>query len=163
MSIALVHADGMLRLDRETLRVAWGRAGLSSHKQEGDDATPVCDLPIRRVLYRADRVPRPRTVVPAEPIAPEDGWCDDPADSRYNQFVRLPYAARHEELWRTDRLYDIVCVLGWNDRPVVRGFGSAIFLHVATADYAPTAGCLALALDDLQRVLALGVTGIGFA
>jgi L,D-peptidoglycan transpeptidase YkuD (ErfK/YbiS/YcfS/YnhG family) len=72
--------------------------------------------------------------------------------------VRLPQDAHHEELWRTDGLYDVVGVLGWNDAPVVKGRGSAIFLHVARADYAPTEGCIALALPDLLRVLAAGVT-----
>ena len=55
-------------------------------------------------------------------------------------------------------IYDVVGVLGWNDAPVVRGRGSAIFLHVARPDYAPTQGCVALALPDLRRVLAMGVT-----
>ena len=66
----------------------------------------------------------------------------------------------HEELWRTDGLYDVVGVLGWNDAPVVRGRGSAIFLHVARPDYAPTEGCIALSLADLRRVLAMGVTDL---
>ncbi len=160
MSTATLHPDGTLRFGSETLRVAWGRTGLTTHKQEGDGATPAGLLPLRRVLYRADRVSKPRAAVPVEPIAPEDGWCDDPGDSRYNQMVRLPYEARHEELWRRDRLYDVVGVLGWNDRPVERGRGSAIFLHVATGDFAPTEGCLALALADLLRVLANGLATI---
>jgi L,D-peptidoglycan transpeptidase YkuD (ErfK/YbiS/YcfS/YnhG family) len=37
---------------------------------------------------------------------------------------------------------------------VVSGLGSAIFLHIAGPDYAPTEGCVALAIDDLIRVLA---------
>ena len=67
--------------------------------------------------------PRPRTIVPTEPIGPADGWCDDPTDARYNRAVRLPYPGRHEELWRRDGVYDIVGVLGWNDAPVSRGHG----------------------------------------
>jgi L,D-peptidoglycan transpeptidase YkuD (ErfK/YbiS/YcfS/YnhG family) len=43
---------------------------------------------------------------------------------------------------------------------VERGRGSAIFLHVARGDYAPTEGCIALALDDLREVLAIGVTEV---
>jgi L,D-peptidoglycan transpeptidase YkuD (ErfK/YbiS/YcfS/YnhG family) len=54
----------------------------------------------------------------------------------------------------------VVGVLGWNDAPVERGRGSAIFLHVARGDYAPTEGCIALALDDLREVLAIGVTEV---
>ena len=157
VSTATVRRDGTLHFGREVLRVAWGREGFAVHKLEGDGATPSGLLPLRRVLYRADRVARPGASVPVEPIAPEDGWCDDPGDARYNQMVRLPYAARHEALWRRDALYDVVAVLGWNDHPVERGAGSAIFLHVASADYAPTEGCLALALADLLRVLAGGL------
>jgi len=72
--------------------------------------------------------------------------------------ISLPHEARHEALWRTDGLYDLIGVLGWNDAPVKRGLGSAIFLHVASPDYAPTEGCVALALPDLRQVLAAGVT-----
>lgn len=142
------------------LRAACGRTGVSDRKTEGDGATPVGRLPLLRVLYRADRTEKPACVVPVEPIAPNDGWCDDPADPAYNRQIRLPYAARHEILWRDDGLYDVVGVLGWNIDPVVPERGSAIFLHVATRDYAPTAGCIALPLPELHRVLAAGLTAI---
>ena len=74
--------------------------------------------------------------------------------------VRLPHPARHERLWRSDPSYDVVGVLGWNDAPVERGRGSAIFLHVATPDYQPTAGCVALALSDLLALLVDGVDAL---
>ena len=45
--------------------------------------------------------------------------------------IRLPHDGRYEELWRQDGVYDVIGVLGWNDAPVQRGRGSAIFLHVA--------------------------------
>jgi L,D-peptidoglycan transpeptidase YkuD (ErfK/YbiS/YcfS/YnhG family) len=98
--------------------------------------------------------------VPVEPIAPTDGWCDDPGHRDYNRYVRLPHDARCEELWRTDGLYDIIGVLGWNDSPVLRRRGSAIFLHVSRPDYAPTEGCVALSIADLWRVLAMGLTEV---
>jgi L,D-peptidoglycan transpeptidase YkuD (ErfK/YbiS/YcfS/YnhG family) len=63
-------------------------------------------------------------------------------------------------MWRADDLYDIVGELGWNDAPVVPGHGSAIFLHLARADYGPTAGCVALARADLIVVLAAGLRAI---
>jgi L,D-peptidoglycan transpeptidase YkuD (ErfK/YbiS/YcfS/YnhG family) len=126
-------------------------------KQEGDGATPAGRFLLRRVLYRPDRLSAPGTRLPVAPLTPADGWCDDPADPQYNRPVRLPYAARHEELWRGDALYDIVVIVGHNDAPVIAGLGSAIFMHSASEDYRPTEGCVALARQDLLDVL----TGVG--
>ncbi len=145
----------------QKFRAVCGEAGVTGHKREGDMATPAGRLPLLRVLYRADRIQaRPRCAVPAEPISPADGLCDDAADPRYNRMVRLPYPGRHEALWRDDGIYDIAGILGWNMAPVVPGAGSAIFLHVARPDFAPTAGCIALALPDLITCLADGLSGI---
>ena len=54
---AIVTPDGLFRLGGKTLRCALGRGGARADKREGDGATPVGDLPLRRVLYRADRGP----------------------------------------------------------------------------------------------------------
>ncbi len=157
---AMLGLDGILTLGGLRHRVAFGRGGVRVHKQEGDGATPAGLLPLRRILYRADRVARPRTAVPTMPLAPHDGWCDDPSHADYNRPVRLPHEGRHEALWRTDSMYDVIGVLGWNDRPVVRGMGSAIFLHAARPDFAPTEGCIALALPDLCMFLSAGLTAV---
>jgi L,D-peptidoglycan transpeptidase YkuD (ErfK/YbiS/YcfS/YnhG family) len=159
-ALARLTPDGILALRDLRFRAAYGRGFIRADKQEGDGATPAGVLTLRRVYYRADRVTRPHAAVPTEPLAPTDAWCDDPADALYNRPVTLPFAARHEELWRRDALYDVIGVLGWNDAPVVRGRGSAIFLHVARPDYAPTEGCIALALPDLVRMLAAGCEGV---
>lgn len=160
MGIAVLTAEGVLRLGGAAWRAAYGRGGLRADKQEGDGTTPIGLLPLRRVLYRADRGRAPACLVPVEPIAPTDGWCDDPGDAAYNTPVTLPCDASHEALWRADALYDVIGVLGWNDAPVRRGRGSAIFLHVARPDYAPTEGCVALAPEDLRAALAAGLTAI---
>jgi L,D-peptidoglycan transpeptidase YkuD (ErfK/YbiS/YcfS/YnhG family) len=157
---AIVHPDSRLIWRGQTLRCALGKGGVRVDKEEGDGATPAGLLPVRRILYRADHVAPPRCTMPIEPIARTDGWCDDPADQEYNRFVHLPYDGRHEELWRGDEVYDVIATLGWNDAPVVKRRGSAIFLHVARADYAPTEGCVALALPDLLRLLAEGLTAL---
>ncbi|HYM33206.1 MAG TPA: L,D-transpeptidase family protein [Candidatus Cybelea sp.] len=153
MSI-VVSGNGRLTCEGRSYRCALGRAGVTFDKREGDGATPIGTFPLRRVLFRADRLARPPTRLPAEPIAPDDGWCDDPSDLRhYNAQVRLPHPSRCERLWRGDGVYDVIVVLGHNDDPPVPGLGSAIFLHVARADYRPTEGCVALALTDLLDVL----------
>lgn len=152
--------EGLLSLAGERFRCAIGKGGIRADKSEGDGATPRGLLPLRRLLYRADRGAVPRSAVRLEPLAPEDGWCDDLTHRAYNSQVSLPHPARHEQLWREDSVYDIIGVLGWNDAPVVRGRGSAIFLHIARPDYAPTEGCIALSLPDLRMVLAMGLTAI---
>ena len=159
---AIVTPDRVLRLGGIAVRVALGRGGLrgAAEKQEGDGATPTGILPLRRVLFRADRGKPPAAAVPVEPLAPDDGWCDDPGHPDYNRMIRRPHAARHEALWRDDAVYDLIGVLGWNDAPAVPGRGSAIFLHVARPDFAPTDGCVALAPADLRRVLAAGLREI---
>ncbi len=132
---------------------AVGCGGVRRDKAEGDGATPAGCWPIRRVLFRPDRLARPATAFPCDALEPDDGWCDAPGDPRYNQPVKLPYAGRHERLWRDDGIYDCIVVLGYNDRPVLDGAGSAIFLHIARPDFAPTEGCVALEKVDLLAFL----------
>lgn len=157
---AALYPDGRLVLGGRSFRAALGRGGIRRDKQEGDGATPVGLLRLIRLLYRADRLRPPATALPREPIASDDGWCDDPAHADYNRAIRLPHPARHEALWREDGVYDLLAVLDWNAGPVRAGRGSAIFLHLARADYAPTEGCVALAEADLRRVLEAGLSAI---
>jgi L,D-peptidoglycan transpeptidase YkuD (ErfK/YbiS/YcfS/YnhG family) len=114
---------------------------------------------MRRVLYRPDRGPAPKTALPVQIIEPDDGWCDDPADANYNRPIKHPCPAGAEHLWREDGVYDLLVVLGHNDDPVVAGKGSAIFVHLARPDYAPTEGCVALARADLEALLAIARPG----
>ena len=149
----LVSDRGVLRFAGRRWRCALGRGGLVHDKHEGDGGTPVGRFPLRRVLYRADRLARPSTGLPTTIISQAVGWCDDPADPAYNRQVTLPYPASCERIWRQDHLYDVVMVLGHNDAPPLAGRGSAIFLHQASLDFTPTEGCVALALEDLLSVL----------
>lgn len=144
-----------------TFRCVAGKGGLlpAAEKREGDGASPIGVWPLRRVLYRPDRVAAPETLLPTQPIQPNDGWCDAPQDAHYNRPVTLPYPASAERMWRDDAVYDIVVILGHNDDPVVPGHGSAIFWHLAREDWRPTEGCVAVAQTDMLRALALATPG----
>lgn len=159
---AKVFPDGRLVFGGRVFRCALGQGGVraAAEKREGDGVTPAARMPLRRVFYRADRVAAPRCAVPVEPIAPNDGWCDDPGHRSYNRRVTLPFDASHERLWREDHVYDVVGVLGWNDDPVERGRGSAIFLHLARPGYPPTEGCVALEIREMRAVLEAGLRGV---
>ena len=149
-----VLPPGHLTWNGQRVRCALGQNGIRSDKKEGDGATPAGIFPLRRVFYRADRLTAPETGLPVQALAPDDGWCDDPADPAYNQRIKRPYGAHHEELWRDDHVYDVIVELGHNDDPSLPGLGSAVFLHVARPDYEPTEGCVALRIEDLLALLA---------
>jgi len=142
MVTAVIVQGPRLRLGSQSFRCALGKGGVSTNKQEGDGCTPVGTFPFREVFYRADRIAKPKCHLPLRQLTPQDGWCDDPNDANYNCFVTLPYPGRHEQLWRDDHLYDLLVVIGYNDRLVNVGAGSAIFMHVAKENYAPTSGCV---------------------
>lgn len=156
----LVRADdasrtGVLTHDDVEYPCALGRSGLTIDKREGDGATPIGVFTLRRLMFRPDREPPPRSRLPILTLHRSMGWCDDPdRPDAYNRLVTLPFDGRHETLWRDDPVYDLIVELGYNDDPPEPGLGSAIFLHVAAADFGPTEGCVALRREDLLSVIA---------
>jgi L,D-peptidoglycan transpeptidase YkuD (ErfK/YbiS/YcfS/YnhG family) len=135
-----------------------GRSGVAAKQGEGDGITPVGCFALGRVYYRADRLSAPATLgMPVIPIDCSNGWCDDSSDPvNYNRPVTLPYPGSTESLWLESRVYDIVVVVEFNTPAaggVILGAGSAIFLHVASEDWGPTAGCVAMRQRDLEEVL----------
>ena len=151
----LEYREGRLHWSRGSAAAAVGRAGVKADKHEGDGATPAGTHPLVSVLYRPDRIAAPQSRLPVEPLAPSDGWVDEPADANYNRPVSLPYPASAKRMWREDNLYDALVVIGYNMKPVVPGAGSAIFLHIATPDFMPTAGCVAVEREILLGLLPL--------
>jgi L,D-peptidoglycan transpeptidase YkuD (ErfK/YbiS/YcfS/YnhG family) len=149
----LEYRDRRLFWSRDSAAAVAGRAGVRIDKREGDGATPAGSYPLVSVFYRPDRLPPPASRLPVRPLAPDDGWVDDPDDANYNRLVSLPYPAGAEQLWREDELYDALVIIGYNINPVIPGAGSAIFLHVATPDFAPTAGCIAVGKHVLLGLL----------
>ncbi|WP_430911405.1 L,D-transpeptidase family protein [Methylobacterium sp. sgz302541] len=136
------------------IRCALGRSGPARTKREGDGITPCGAFRMRAAFYRADRLPRPSSGLGLRRTKPEDGWCDDAGDRRYNRPLRLPApGVGAEAMWRADGLYDLVVDLDYNRGPIRRGRGSAIFLHAAREGFGATEGCVALRRADLVRLL----------
>jgi L,D-peptidoglycan transpeptidase YkuD (ErfK/YbiS/YcfS/YnhG family) len=149
----LDHRRGRLVAGPISIPCSLGRAGTRRNKREGDGATPLGRFRVLGCFYRPDKGLRPRTRLPLAASRPSDGWCDDPRDRRYNQPVSLPYPARHERMWRDDHLYDVVVDLACNRGPVIKGRGSAIFLHLAWPDFSPTEGCVAVPAAMIRRLV----------
>ncbi len=136
-----------------TLPAAIGRSGRTAFKREGDGATPIAPMPVLYGFVRGDRVKSLPTTLPMRRIRPDMLWCDQPEHPSYNRLVKAPFKPSHEEMKRRDGLYDVCLVLDWNVSSRKRHRGSAIFFHLIRPGYQPTAGCVAVTLRDMQRLL----------
>jgi L,D-peptidoglycan transpeptidase YkuD (ErfK/YbiS/YcfS/YnhG family) len=133
--------------------VALGRGGILANKREGDGGTPRGAFRPKRLWWRADRHPRPRTFLPARAIRPDDGWCEDPSSRHYNQPVKLAHDDSGDRLRRNDHIYDFIVEIDHNTSPRIAGFGSAVFIHLARENFSPTAGCVSLTKQVMLHLL----------
>jgi L,D-peptidoglycan transpeptidase YkuD (ErfK/YbiS/YcfS/YnhG family) len=145
---------GWLTAGGQAVPVALGRGGIRANKREGDGGTPKGTFRPLQLWWRADRHPRPRTFLPIRAIGPEDAWCEDPANRHYNQPIRLERDRSGDRLRRDDHLYDFIIEIDHNSSPRVAGRGSAVFLHLARENFAPTAGCVSMTRSAMLRLLA---------
>ena len=160
MGLFVIMSENRLFLNELNMPIRSGKGGYTPHEKgrEGDSKTPLGTYHLRFGLYRADRLPVPPPTNPQNPLnfralRPDDGWCDASNDPAYNRFIKLPYPASHEALWREDGAYDILLVMSHNDSPPTQALGSAVFFHIAQSDDRETLGCIALAPDDMVRLL----------
>jgi L,D-peptidoglycan transpeptidase YkuD (ErfK/YbiS/YcfS/YnhG family) len=144
---------GWLTADGVTIPVALGRGGIRANKREGDGGTPRGVFHPRKLWWRADRHIRPRTFIAAHAIRPEDAWCEDASDRHYNRPIRLRSEEPGDRLTRKDHLYDFIVEIDHNTRPRVAGRGSAVFLHLARENFAPTAGCVSMTQGAMLHLL----------
>lgn len=144
---------GWLTTGDLTIPVALGRGGILANKREGDGGTPKGTFRPRRLWWRSDRHPRPRTFLPVRPIGPHDGWCEDANDRLYNRPIRLHPGQPGDRLKRDDHLYDFIVEIDHNSSPRMAGRGSAVFLHLARDNFGPTAGCVSMTESAMLRLL----------
>jgi L,D-peptidoglycan transpeptidase YkuD (ErfK/YbiS/YcfS/YnhG family) len=140
--------EGRLIAGALVIPCALGRAGVTQSKREGDGATPA-----GRWRLQGFYLTRPAPLrIPWRLTRRDDLWCDDARSFLYNRPLRAPSRLSHEEMWRKDRLYDVVGIMDYNIAPRICGRGSAIFFHIATQELGPTAGCVALRARDMARL-----------
>jgi len=130
-----------------------GKRGIGYKKKEGDLITPKGKYRIKYILYRKDRIKRIQTKIKKIIIKKNMGWCDDPNSKLYNKLIKLPSTFSYEKLYRKENFYDIILVLNYNMKPVIKNKGSAIFIHVSKSNYKKTEGCVALKKIHLLKIL----------
>ncbi len=151
MIIKLKNKDTLICEDFQ-FKCSIGKNGLKKNKFEGDKCTPVGTFSLGPVYYRSDRVAKPDTELKTIKINKRMGWCDDPNNTHYNRKIQLNKKNKGEKFYRKDKIYDIILVINYNAKKIIKNKGSAIFIHVSN-NYRPTRGCVALSLNDLQILL----------
>lgn len=149
------RTDGGEWICRESCRGTVGINGVTPAqlKCEGDGCTPCGTYALRRGLWRTADV---KTRFPMECYDEGYVWIDDRQREDYNTLVRGAGSeadAHGERLAEVGEPYDYIVVVEYNTCPVVKGAGSAIFLHVWRAEGHPTAGCVAMPAEAMRRLV----------
>lgn len=94
------------------------------------------------------------TKMPYRLTTEDDFWVDDVRSPDYNRWIKgRPQAASVEKMKRSDGLYRYGIVIEYNMDPIVRGKGSAIFIHRWQGKGKSTRGCLAMPEHQILRLL----------
>jgi L,D-peptidoglycan transpeptidase YkuD (ErfK/YbiS/YcfS/YnhG family) len=149
----IVKKSGYLKYKNFKFRCALGKAGIKQKEREGDFITPKGKFKLIKIYYRSDRIKKINSTLKKIKIKKNMGWCDDVSSNYYNKQIKINKKISHEKLHRKDNVYDIIVVINYNLNPIIKGKGSAIFLHVAQKNYNKTQGCIALKKNELLSLI----------
>ena len=142
-----------LHFDKYKIKCAIGKRGISGTKKEGDGCTPKGAFKFKYLLYRKDKMPKIKSCFKKVSIKKNMGWCDDPKSNFYNKLIKFPFVYSAEKLYKAESIYDVILVMDYNLKPIIKNKGSAIFLHMAKKNYSPTKGCIAVSKKDMKLLL----------
>ena len=137
------------------LKCSIGKSGITLSKKEGDLTTPKGLFGLGLLYYRKDKIKLLKCKIKKRAIKKGMGWCNDSKSKKYNQEISFPFKYGAEKLYRKDKIYDIFINIKYNQLPIVKGKGSAIFLHLSNKKYKPTSGCVAIQKKDFLKILPL--------
>ncbi len=152
--VALEKNENQWFVVSKPMTVGIGRNGFAAPgaKREGDQMSPTGFFRLGQ-LFCYEKVVNTR--MPFIQTTPEDKWIDDPNSSDYNRYVRGSTCAKsYEKLRLNGNDYRYCMVIEYNTYPVVKGNGSAIFLHLSEGETInPSAGCVVLMQKDMEWLL----------
>ena len=137
------------------IKCSIGKKGLTYKKKEGDLKTPRGSFKFEFLLFRKDRVKNINTGLKKIKILKNMGWCDDPRSSSYNRLIKFPFKRSAEELYLKKNNYDLILVINFNRKPIIKNKGSAIFLHLTDKSFKPTKGCIAIERKEFIKIIPL--------
>lgn len=148
----IVNKNGTLIHNKKRYKCALGKNGIAKRKKEGDKKTPAGLFSLGKVYYRKDKIRNLKTNLKKIIIKKKMAWCDDSNNKFYNKLTFTNDKSK-EKLYRKDNLYNIIVVINYNIKPIIKNKGSAIFIHLARKNYSGTMGCIGLKKKDLLDIL----------
>ena len=130
-------------------------------KKEGDKKTPCGKYKINKIFIKKKSIliNKIKTFSKTQICNFDKNyiWCDDVSSHFYNKCVKKKSKQnlnfRFEELFRDDDVYDYFIELNYNRKPIIKGKGSAIFIHISFENLSPTNGCIALSKKNLKFLI----------
>jgi len=151
---AMEKRENKWQMAFEPFNAVIGRNGFApaGEKREGDGRTPSGIYPLKMTFGYDEST---GTKMPYHQTLADDIWVDDPNADDYNRWVKKTetHAASYEIMKRDDNLYKYGIVIEYNTSPVIKGYGSAIFLHIWKGEGIPTAGCVAVSEEDIIKIM----------
>ena len=151
---AMEKRDDKWQMAFEPFTAVIGRNGFATtgEKREGDGKTPSGIYPLKMTFGYDESI---KTKMPYRQALADDLWIDDVNADDYNRWVKKSEtrAASYERMRRDDNLYKYGIVIEYNTSPVIKGNGSAIFLHIWKGESVPTAGCVAVSEENILKIL----------
>ncbi len=152
--IALQKENKRWELVSAPVKAGIGRKGFANpgEKREGDLKSPSGLFRLGRLFCYNNSVPGK---MPFIQTTAADKWIDDPESPDYNRWVKGATSAKSwENMKLTSDEYYYCMVIEYNFYPVVKGMGSAIFLHLSMGENPNAgAGCVIIRQKDMEWLL----------
>lgn len=136
------------------MKAVIGKKGFSMDKVEGDLKSPSGIFK----LYRAFGTPTEPYGLKLDYsiVTGSDYWIDDATSIDYNKWIK--YDGNPSLRWKSFErlnipLYKYSIVIEYNTEPIVKGKGSAIFLHLWKDSNTGTSGCTAISEENMMKLM----------
>lgn len=132
-----------------------GRNGFApaGEKREGDGRAPTGLFPLESAFGYGASI---NSSMPYQQATENDLWVDDLLSPDYNTWVKRGQtsATSFEVMKLADNRYRHGLITGYNRKPVIKGYGSGIFVHAWLEAGYTTSGCVAFDETELIKLLA---------
>ena len=126
-----------------------GKNGVGKEIYEGSGMTPAGIFDLGEGFYQQEK---PDTSYPMFKITENTYWVDDINSEYYNRKIESEYndiSVRAEHMIETEKYYYGI-VVEYNTNPIIKGKGSAIFMHCSDE---ATRGCVGVEREKMKQIL----------